>query len=140
MDEPAVVAQGHVGAGENVGGDGLAEDLDAQSVGDDLLGFALEVRMNEGDVVVGADNVTEGGEAFFNPLDGDGRGKGVADVGEFLVGGGGGEEEAFAVAGLRIWELVDWVKMGTGRHDRAGLTETYPAVNLPTILVPAMVA
>lgn len=99
MDEAALVGQGHVGARQDVGGDGLAEDLDAQRVGDDLFGLALQVWVDEGDVVVGADDVAEGGEPFFDSLDGDGGGEGVADVGEFLVGGGGGEEEAFAVSG-----------------------------------------
>jgi hypothetical protein len=99
VHEPARIRERHVGAGEDVGSDGLAEDLDAERVGDDLFGLALEVRVDEGDVVVAADDVAEGGEALFDSLDSYGGGKGVAQVEEFLVCGGGGDEEAFAVSG-----------------------------------------
>lgn len=89
MHEPAAVAEGHVGAGEDVVGDGLAEDFDAEGVGDAIRGvwsvrgwmavggwvgigkrrggglhlfrFSLEVGVDEGDVVVAADYVAEGG-------------------------------------------------------------------------------
>lgn len=90
MHEAALIGEGHVGAGEDVVGDCLPEDLDAEDVGDDFLAFALEVGVYEGDVVVGADDVAEGGEPLFYPLDLDAVGNGVAQVLEFLVGGGGG--------------------------------------------------
>jgi hypothetical protein len=156
MDEAALVAEGHVAAGEDVGGDGLAEDLDAESVGDDLLRFALQVWVHEGDVIVSADDVAEGGEAFFDALDLHARGEGVADVGEFLVRRRGREEEAFAVAvstivvriekevrlgtqvldvGASAWVLA-WVWCERGEES----TDAHPAVSRPTILVPAIVA
>jgi len=53
--------------------------------------------VHEGDVVVGADDVAEGGEALFDALDGYGVREGVAQVLKFLVRCGGGDEEAFAV-------------------------------------------
>ena len=53
--------------------------------------------MDERDVVVAADDVAEGGQALFDALDRHGRGEGVAQVLEFLVRSGGGDEEAFAV-------------------------------------------
>jgi len=34
VHEAALVAKGHVGAGEDIVGDGLAEDFDAEDVGD----------------------------------------------------------------------------------------------------------
>lgn len=86
MHQAPLVGKCHVRAGEDVRGDSLAEHLDAEGIGNDLLGFALEVWVHEGDVIVGADYVAEGGEAFFDSLDGDGGGEGVADVGHFLVG------------------------------------------------------
>lgn len=55
--------------------------------------------MDQGDVVVAADYVAEGGEALFDADAGDGAREGGADVCEFLVRGGGREEETFAVAG-----------------------------------------
>jgi len=48
-------------------------------------------------VVITADDVAEGGEALFDALDFNGGREGVAQVLEFLVGGRGGDEEAFAV-------------------------------------------
>ena len=78
VDEPPGAGEGHVGAREDVGGDGLAEDFDAEGVGDDFFCFALQVRVDEGDVVVAADDVAEGREALFDTLDRHGRGEGVA--------------------------------------------------------------
>jgi hypothetical protein len=46
----------------------LAEYFDAEDVSDYFFGFALEVRVDEGDVVVGDDYVAEGGEPFFYSL------------------------------------------------------------------------
>ena len=63
-----MVGERHVGANEYVVGDGLAEDFDAQDVGDYFFRFALQVRVYEGDVVVGDDYVAQGGEAFFYSL------------------------------------------------------------------------
>ena len=42
-DQAALVGEDAVGANEDVAGDGLAEDLDAQHVGDDLLRLAVQV-------------------------------------------------------------------------------------------------
>jgi hypothetical protein len=46
----------------------LAEYFDAQDVGDYFFGFALQIGVYEGDVVVGYDDVSEGGEALFYSL------------------------------------------------------------------------
>lgn len=97
MDNSSLVREGAVGADEDVLRDSLAEDLDAEDIGNDLLGFALDVGVHESDVVVAADDVAEGREALFDTLDADSVGEGVAEVLEFLVGGGGGEEETAAV-------------------------------------------
>lgn len=55
--------------------------------------------MDEGDVVVGADAVTEGGKAFLDTLNLYGVGEGIADVLKFLIGGDGGDKETVLVAG-----------------------------------------
>lgn len=68
VHDAALVGQRHVGADEHVVGDGLPEDVDAQHVGDYLFGFALEIGVYEGDVVVADYDVAEGGEALFYPL------------------------------------------------------------------------
>lgn len=59
MYQTTLVAEGHVAADEDVVGNGLPEDLDTEDVGDDLLCLALKIGVNEGDVVVGDDDVTE---------------------------------------------------------------------------------
>lgn len=99
VHDAALVAEAHVAAGQDVVRDGLAEDLDAEDVGDDLLRLALEIRVHEGDVVVGADDVAEGGEALFDTLDLDAVGDAVSQVLQLLVGRRGRDQQAFAVAG-----------------------------------------
>lgn len=97
MDDTALVGEGHVGACQDVVGDGLAEDFDAQGVGEDFFGFALQVRVHDCDVVVAADDVAERGQALFYPLDFDAVWERVAEVLQFLVCCCRGDEEALAV-------------------------------------------
>lgn len=99
LDESAVVAEDTVGADEQVVGDGVAEDLDAEGVGDDLLGLLVEVGVDEGHVVVAGDAVAEGRELLLDADHLHGFGEGVADVPEFVVGSVVGDEEALLVAG-----------------------------------------
>ena len=73
--------------------------MDSEDITDDFFGFAGEIGVDEGDVVVGADAVTKGGEAFFDTLDLDAIGEGVADMLEFLIGGDGGDDQTVLVAG-----------------------------------------
>lgn len=114
MDEAALVGEGHVAAHEDIVGDSLAEDLYAEDVGDDLFSLALEVWVDEGDVVVGGDDVAEGGEALLDAGDADAVGEGIAQMLQFLVGCGGGNEEALAVAG---GEAADDAGAGDGGAD-----------------------
>jgi hypothetical protein len=46
----------------------LSENFNTEHVGDYFFGFALEIGVHEGDVVIGDDDVAEGGEAFFYSL------------------------------------------------------------------------
>jgi hypothetical protein len=99
VHDAALVAEAHVAAGQDVVRNGLSEHLDAEHVGDDLFRLALEVWVHEGDVVVGADDVAEGGEALFDALDLDAVGDAVSQVLQLLVGRRGRDQQAFAVAG-----------------------------------------
>lgn len=99
MHDAALVAQAHVAAGKDIVRDRLPENFYAEHVGDDFFRLALEVRVHEGDVVVGADDVAQGGQALFDSLDLDRVGDAVSQVLQFLVAGGRGDEQAFAVAG-----------------------------------------
>ena len=60
MYDAALVGKCHVGTYEDVVGDGLTEDFDAEDVGDYFFGFALEIGVDEGDVVVGDYDVSKG--------------------------------------------------------------------------------
>ena len=55
--------------------------------------------MHESDVVVGADDVAEGGKALFDALDLDAVGNAVSQMLQLLVGGRGRDQQAFAVTG-----------------------------------------
>ncbi len=87
MDNSSLVAQGHIAPHQNIIGDCLPKDLHAKNIGDDFLGFTLDVGVHQGDVVISTDDVAEGGEALLNPLNLDGIWDRIAQVLQFLVGG-----------------------------------------------------
>jgi negative regulator of replication initiation len=122
VHEAALVRQRHVAADEHVVGHRLAEDLDAEHVGDDLLRLALQVRVDEGDVVVGDDDVAERREALLDALYADLVRQAVAEVLQFLVRRCRRDEEAFAVTSAPVsskhWVYtvnVDLTLLLTGR-------------------------
>lgn len=55
--------------------------------------------MDERDVIVRADHIPQCRQPLLNPLDLDFVRYAVAEMLQFLVGGGGGDEQTFAVAG-----------------------------------------
>ena len=59
VNDSSLVGESHVGSDEDVIGDGLAKNFDTEDVGDDLLGLALDIRVDEGDVVIADDDVAE---------------------------------------------------------------------------------
>jgi hypothetical protein len=99
VNKNALVARDGVRANERVLSDASAEGLHAEHITDDFLGFAGDVGVDEGDVVVAADAVSEGRETLLDALDLDGVGQRVSNVLQFLVGGDGGQEQAVLVAG-----------------------------------------
>ena len=114
MDDGALIGDGAVGPNEGIPSDGVPENLNPEGIGNDLLGVTVEVRVDEGDVVVGGDNVPEGGETLLNALDNNLVGKGVPEVHQLLVAGGRGHEEALPVAG---GETPDNTAPADGRGD-----------------------
>lgn len=102
MHNAALVAQRHVAAHQHVIRDRLSKNLYAQHIGYYLLRLALNIRVHERHVVVGAYYVAERRESLFYALDLDAVWEGVAQVLEFLVGCGGGDEEAALVAMERV--------------------------------------
>lgn len=59
MYEAALVGERHVGSDEGVICYGLAEDFDAKHICDDFFCFPLQIWVDECDMVVGYDDVTE---------------------------------------------------------------------------------
>lgn len=49
VDDAALVREGHVGACQDIAGDGLSEYFDAEDVCDDLFGFSFDIGVDEGD-------------------------------------------------------------------------------------------
>ena len=60
MDDAALIGESHVRTDQYIIGDRLAEYFDAQDVGNYFFGFAFEIGVDEGDVVVGYDYISEG--------------------------------------------------------------------------------
>lgn len=116
-----LVGEGTVRANEDVGGNGLAEDLDLEGVGNNLFRLAVNVGVDERDVVVAGNHVAEGRQPLLDTLDGNGGRERVAEVLQLLVGRGGGHEEAVAVAG---GQAADDARAGNGRvHDGDDIAE-----------------
>ena len=121
MDEPSLVCDRAVRADEDIFGDGLAEDLDLEDVRDDLLRLAVDVGMNERDVIVACDNVTERGETLLDTLEGDGVWEGVTEVLELLVRRRRWYKKPMAVAGCKTTD--DARTADGGVHDRDDLAK-----------------
>ena len=85
MDQATRIAQAHVATSQHIIRNRLAEDLDAEHVGDDLLGLALQVRVDEGDRVVCADDVAQRRQPLLDALDLDRVRDAVAQVLQLLV-------------------------------------------------------
>lgn len=86
MSQTHLVRQGAVAPDEHVGRNSLAEHLDLERVGDNLLGLAVNVGVHERDIVVARDHVAEGRETLLDALDRDARRERVAQVLQLLVG------------------------------------------------------
>ena len=74
MDKTALVRNGAVASDQHVICNGLSEHLDFEDVRDDLLRLAVNVGVDERDVVVACDHVPESRQAFFHSLHCDGIG------------------------------------------------------------------
>lgn len=100
VDDSTLVAERAVRPDQHVLGDGLAEHLDAEDIGNDLLRLALNVGVHQRNVVVAANDVAQRRQTLFHPLDLDRVGDRVPDVLQFLVGGARGEKETATVTAV----------------------------------------
>lgn len=97
MNQSTLITQPTITSNEDVIGDCLSEHLDLQHVGNDLFGFSVNVGVDQSDVIVTSDDVSEGRESFFDSLNRDGVGERVAEVLKFLIGRCRGYEESMSV-------------------------------------------
>jgi hypothetical protein len=132
VDNTTGVAQAHVRANKDVVGDCLSENLDTQNIGNDLLGLALQIRVDKGDVVVAANDVAESGKALFDTLDLYIIGDAVAQMLELLVGCAGGDEQTSAVTGCETTNNASTGNGGVADGDDVlefGFEDTAPVVS-----------
>lgn len=76
--------------------------------------YPVEVSVDQRNVVVRDDAVTQGGETLVNPLDHDGVRQRISQVLQFLVCGGVGYEQAALVS----WQMVPRIREEHGRGGR----------------------
>ena len=60
MYETALIADDTITSNEDVISDSLSEDLDLEDICDDFFGFTVNVWMDEGDIIVACNHVSEG--------------------------------------------------------------------------------
>jgi hypothetical protein len=116
-----LVRQRTVRSNKHIRRNRLPEHLDLERVGDNLLCLAVNVGVDEGDIVVAGNDVAEGREALLDTLDGNRGRERVAEVLQLLVGRCGGHEEAVAVSGSKA---ADNAGAGNGGvHDGHDVSE-----------------
>lgn len=80
MHETTLVGDGTITSDEDVVGDCLPEHLDLEDVCDDFFCFAIDVGVDECDVVVAGNDVAESGETLLDALDADAIWDGIPKV------------------------------------------------------------
>mmetsp|Transcript_1507 Transcript_1507/g.9262 ORF Transcript_1507/g.9262 Transcript_1507/m.9262 type:complete len:622 (-) Transcript_1507:158-2023(-) len=98
MHDAAFVGEPAVGAGEYFARDGLSEHFDAQHVGHEFFGFTIHVGMDECDVIVACDAVSQRREPFVDPLHHHVFRQGVPHVHQLLIRGGVGHQQPVFVS------------------------------------------
>ncbi len=94
----SLVVKRRVAAHQDIVGNGVAEYLDLEHVGYDLLGLLVQVGVDERDVVVARDHVAQRGQTLLDALYAHRVGQAVPDMLELLIGCGARHEQAVAVA------------------------------------------
>lgn len=60
VHKAALIGDGTIASNEDVIGDSLSEDLNLEDVCDDFFGFSVDIWVNESDIVVACDHISEG--------------------------------------------------------------------------------
>jgi hypothetical protein len=75
-----LVAQCTITSNQNVARHRLPKYLDLQDIGNDLLGLPVQIRVNERDVIITDDDVSQSAQPLLDPLEGDLGGEGISEV------------------------------------------------------------
>lgn len=99
VNEAALIANGTIGSNENVVGDGLSENFDLQNVRNNFLGFAINIRVHKGDIVVAGDYVAQRRQSLLNPLNRNFIRKSISNVLQLLVRRRAGHQKPMPIPG-----------------------------------------
>jgi hypothetical protein len=86
MNDSSSVVHDHVCSYQGILSNGSSEAIDAQCVGDDFFAFFVQVGVDQGDVVITDDTVSESGLFFFHNFDLNVLINGISDMLQFSVG------------------------------------------------------
>jgi hypothetical protein len=109
-----LVRQGTITPYEYVPGYGLPKHFDLQDVGDDLFRLAIQIGVNESDIIVTNDNVSQRRKSLLYPLERYLGREGISEMLEFLIGGGARDKETVTVPSA---ESTDNTGSGDGGVD-----------------------
>lgn len=78
MNQSALVAEGTIAANQYITGDSFAKHLNLQRVGNNFLSFAVNVGMNQSNVIIARNNIAQCTKTLFNSLNGNRIWKGIS--------------------------------------------------------------
>jgi len=99
VNEASVIGERAIRADEGLACDSCPIGFDLEHVLDDLFGVFVQFGVDEGDVVVASNDISEGAEPFFDSLNFDGVGETVSKDLKFHVGGHHGDDQSVLVGG-----------------------------------------
>jgi hypothetical protein len=98
MDHASLIGKFGVTSDQGLTAHRLSKDFDAQDIRYNFFRFPIRIGMNQSDVIIGGDDIAQSTKSFFNALDDDLVGKGIAQMIQFLIGGGIGDEQSSDIA------------------------------------------
>lgn len=99
MDQTSIVAYHTVSAYQQVICHWISENLNTQCVSYDFFSLFVEVRVDEGNIVITSDAVSKGWEFLLNSYHFDSLRKWVTDVSKLVVSGVVGYKQTLFVSG-----------------------------------------
>ena len=98
MNDATLIGEQRIAADENAIGDGLSKALDVQCIREDLFGFLVQIGMDERDVIVAGNDISQRRQTLFAPSQTNVVRQRIANVLQFLIGGRRGNEKAMTIA------------------------------------------